>query len=1137
MNRPSVPTTNRSPTGPLTLADGLPGELAAMLPPGNVVVLGGPGSGKTALLEATMHHLQERPGGAARFLTSSRQAAVASTERLLGALDGASGGELACVTWYAFAHGLVTSHADLLDYRGEPRPLSGPEQWALVRSLLTLDQAAIDWGPLAPLVDTRAFTDELAEFVLACERRLVDPEALLERAGSEDRPTWVAVAAFLTLYGEHLALQDSVDQAGLVVQAGDLLEDRPDILAATVAQVRTILVDEAQELDPAQLRLLTLLADGGARAILAGDPAGSIDAFRGATPGALAAWASRLGASVVVLERSRRLGGPGLDAVRRLQAAGPGPSVALTGGGTTTVEAARHPGPAEEAEANARLLRVAHERDGVPYGRMAVLLPSTRRLSGPTRRALERFGVPYRLGAGERQLVAEPIVGNVLDLFRLALDPTRADELLPSLLTSPLGGLDPGELRALRRAALLADRSLADHVRARAVPPPLPEQAPDTAEPPPVGEGAEVPEGTGTGEAAETTKAAGTVADVVGEGAETVEGGAETIESAETDEGAEPPEGEGGGAGPPTRARSALVLDPGLVVRVEGLCDLLERAEGWVAELDADACFWEVWRSAPAFAELILRAEVDPTDADTQRQLDALTAFSRALGLFVDGRPGASMRTYLDVVERADFASDPWLPPAMTRTDAVAVLSVNAAKGQEFDLVVVAGCLEGSLPMTTRPQGLFEAWRLDDDPGPVARANAILDAERRRFTLAASRARDRVVFTASRVDGRGEPSRFLRELGLELPADPPAPDPTPLGSLEAAGALRRVAGDRDRPAAERLAAAATLAAIPGVDPATWWWRRDYTVDPEPIAAEGRLRTSYSRIGTYEDCHLRYFFGSVAGLDDRSSYQMAFGRLMHTVFELAAKGDIANEPEDLKAAYRARFNPAWFPSKAIAYQYWRDGMGMLELWHTSEADAARRALRFEVGFEMEVGGHLVRGRIDRVDPGPEGGIVLLDYKTARNPATDEEAERSLQLAIYYLAALRDHELAALGHPVEMQLVYPARVKHGRFTRVSQHPGPDHATQVEQRLLALLDGAAAESFDPDPHADCRMCAFKPICPMWPQGEEFLAPAHPPAGLDLGGRPTADPGAQGDPTPGREPNGEPPAVRAGGDTGGGG
>src|SRR4030095_5520561 len=222
--------------------------------------------------------------------------------------------------------------------------------------------------------------------------------------------------------------------------------------------------------------------------------------------------------------------------------------------------------------------------------------------------------------------------------------------------------------------------------------------------------------------------------------------------------------------------------------------------------------------TAPAFSDLILRAEADPPAADVSRQLDALTPFSRALSLFVDGRPGASMRTYLDVVERADFASDPWLPPSMTTTDTVAVLAVNAARGQEFDLVVVAGCLEGALPLTARPQGLFEAWRLDGDPRTVARADALLDEERRRFTLAASRARDRVVFTASRVDGRRERSRCLRDLGLDLSTDPPAPDPTPLGSLEASGALRRVAGDRDRSAAERLAAPATPAAHPGAGP-------------------------------------------------------------------------------------------------------------------------------------------------------------------------------------------------------------------------------------------------------------------------------------------------------------------------------
>jgi superfamily I DNA/RNA helicase/RecB family exonuclease len=1064
--------------------------LAARLPDGNLVLLGGPGSGKTALLEASVHHLLAQPGGSVLYLTSSRPAAVAATERLLdglaaGAAAGsgprAAGSSLGCVTWYAFARGLVTGHADLLPYRGEPRLLSGPEQWSQVRALLLEDaggEQPVDWGELVPLIGTRAFTDELAELILACERRLLSPDDLAALAAERRQPAWLPVAAFYRRYLELLALNDSVDQAGLIVQAGDLLEDHPEVLATLVARVGTVLADEAQELDRSQLRLLDLLAGAGARVILAGDPAGTTDEFRGATPGTLPGLAARFGARTILLDRSHRLGGQVLDAIHRLQAAGPERGVVMHGGGTTQVQVAGYPSQADEADAVARQLLLAHQRDGVPYGRMAVLLPSLRRAGGPIRRALERYGVPYRLAAGERQLVAEPIVRHLLDLFRLALDPDRADELLASLLTSPLGGLDPRELRALRRAAVLADRSLPDHVACA------------TAD-----------------------------ADALG------------------------------------------VTEP-IATRVRAFCELLERTRRWVQELEADRCFWEVWRHAPAFAELVDRAARDAglqqgpaagppagaagsarglaleppgalPDPATARQLDALTAFSRALALFVDGRPNATMRTYLDVVERADFASDPWLPPSMARADAVSLLSVNAAKGREFDVVVVAGCVEGALPRTAWPQGLFEAWRLDGDQDPVSHARAILDAERRRFVLAASRARDRVVFTYAKVDGRGEPSRFLaafRPAGDDAGV-PAVPDDAPLGPLEAAGALRRIAGDQARPAAERLAAVATLAAMPAssaaTNPATWWWQRDWTNDPEPIASDGRLRTSYSRIGTYEDCHLRYFYSSVAGLDDRTSYQMAFGKLMHTIFELAAKGEIGGDPASLKAAYRERFDRAWFPTRAVAQQYWRDGMAMLELWHGGEAELARRALAFEVPFEMEVGGHVVRGRIDRVDPAEAGGsggltseaqatasgdpglpggsppvqrgVALLDYKTARTPATEEEARRSLQLAIYYLAALRDPELAALGVPVEMQLVYPAQARQGRFARVRQRPGPDHAAAVERRLLALLDGAAAERFDPNPHADCHFCAFKTICPMWPQGEDFLAPVVPPAGLD--------------------------------------
>src|SRR6266498_1731071 len=291
--QPQRPDRDDDPVA-ITLPDGSPTATAASLPPGNVVVLGGPGSGKTTLLEATMYDLAAGAGGTALFVTSSRQAAVASTARLLARVERAACGALSCVTWHAFARGLLTSHADVLPYRGEPRPLSGPEQWSLVRELLLQDPPVVDWGDLEPLVRTRAFTDELASFVLACQRRLIGPEDLVERATAQRRPAWHLAADFLASYLGHLALADLVDQTGMVVQAGDLLEDHPDLRADTVAQVGTVLVNETQKLDPAQFRLLELLAGDGAQMIIASDPTSSTEAYRSAASGTLPERAARL---------------------------------------------------------------------------------------------------------------------------------------------------------------------------------------------------------------------------------------------------------------------------------------------------------------------------------------------------------------------------------------------------------------------------------------------------------------------------------------------------------------------------------------------------------------------------------------------------------------------------------------------------------------------------------------------------------------------------------------------------------------------------------------------------------------------------------------------------------------------------
>ncbi|WP_188037624.1 PD-(D/E)XK nuclease family protein, partial [Actinotalea sp. JY-7885] len=66
-------------------------------------------------------------------------------------------------------------------------------------------------------------------------------------------------------------------------------------------------------------------------------------------------------------------------------------------------------------------------------------------------------------------------------------------------------------------------------------------------------------------------------------------------------------------------------------------------------------------------------------------------------------------------------------------------------------------------------------------------------------------------------------------------------------------------------------------------------------------------------------------------------------------------------------------------------------------------ASRTPSAVEVDVETPVGGVVLRSRIDAVFPEPDGGVVVVDWKTGRPPADAAgAAARELQLAVYRLA---------------------------------------------------------------------------------------------------------------------------------------
>jgi len=527
------------------------------------------------------------------------------------------------------------------------------------------------------------------------------------------------------------------------------------------------------------------------------------------------------------------------------------------------------------------------------------------------------------------------------------------------------------------------------------------------------------------------------------------------------------------------------------------LRDLLRANE----DAPADALFWLVWERAPYLKELVARARRDLADP-ANRDLDALVAFSRSLGRFVERRRGdATLKEYLKAIGRADFGSDPWLPPERRR-GGVNVLSFHAAKGKEWDVVAVCGCVEGQIPKGRRAQGLFDPYSLDDLSAAERRARN--DAEDRRvFYVATTRARQRCLVTTSPGPTRkGQPSRFVAELVGALPEVEQTADLPPLTFSEAAARARQVLGDPRRSAAERLAALLVVARICALDPSCsaanpseWWWRWDWTEGALPIneqraesdseVPKDKLRTSYSRIGEYQKCGLKYLLGVVLGLDPETSHNMAFGTWIHKIFEEIEQHEIVNE-EQMWARYEELFDDSFFPKQAIARQFRQDGRMMLDRYVRFLEPG--RALLAERKFRVDLDGHVITGRIDRVDK-KGNGVLVSDYKTSRHEMGWNDVKKSLQLAIYYLAAKADPEIAQHGEPVGMQLVYPAKLYRNNKVSVRCQT-PEQAQEVIAELPALLDSVLAEDFRPNPEADCMFCKFKPLCPLWAEGKELPA-----------------------------------------------
>ncbi len=246
---PAAPPPAAGPLGGLDADQRAAAEICS----GPVLIVAGPGSGKTRTLTHRIAHLvadQDVEPGACPAITFTRRAAQEMRDRLADLLPDAAG-RIPVHTFHGLGLTLLQAHAADAGLPVDFRVADEAERIALLQQ----EQS---------LTETRA-RRLLARISTA--RRTSDPDPNL------DGP--------MDAYLRGLRDRGWVDFDDLVILAVDLLESRPDIAAAWRARHPHLSIDEYQDVDARQVRLVRALASTDGSLCAIGDPDQAIYGFRG----------------------------------------------------------------------------------------------------------------------------------------------------------------------------------------------------------------------------------------------------------------------------------------------------------------------------------------------------------------------------------------------------------------------------------------------------------------------------------------------------------------------------------------------------------------------------------------------------------------------------------------------------------------------------------------------------------------------------------------------------------------------------------------------------------------------------------------------------------------------------------------
>lgn len=972
------------------LADLNPEQTAAVIHgEGPLMIVAGAGTGKTTVITRRIAWLIQQ--GKARpeeilALTFTEKAATEMEERVdrllpIGYID------LSISTFHAFCEKVLRAHGMHIGLPQDFKIATDVDSWLLMRR--NLDRFELDY--FRPRGNPTKFLRTMLQHFSRAKDEGVTPEqyavwvedyiaqkgggapeafASLQDEDKFDIQKWQELARAYATYEQLLVEKSMLDFGSLMAYVLRLFIERPNILKEYRDRFAYIVVDEFQDTNSVQYRLVKLLAEPKRNITVVGDDDQAIYKFRGAALANILSFRKDFNdATKVVLTSNYRSGKAILDgAYRLIQQNNPhrlevseGLSKALKShkDGEGFVKHVHCSTIEDEVEMAVREILNLQKTQGASWSDFCLLVRAND-AAEPFIEALDRNGIPYRFVAMSG-LYTQPIILDALAYMRLArlsFDSPAAYRVL----SHPRLGISEADLAELMLYVRRKGVAIIDAMQ-------------------------------------RSTEAIGV----------SIEGRGRMLDIIET------------------------------VTKLRNLAKRVPAAELFVHVIKTTGLLGDV---------------AGLPEVEQQEVFKHLEGFLSRLKRFSNANEDKSLAAFLDEFDAEREAGEGGSLKADDEEgpDVVSIMTIHGAKGLEFRYVFVVNMIEQRFPSVTRSDAL-------PLPPGLVNVTAELDdhvaEERRLFYVAMTRAKEGLYLLSAEDYGgsrKRKVSRFLTELGFNT-------DPVSLGGRDFLNLPEKKGNVRTQ----------VLHAVPE-------------------------RISFSQIAAFTTCPMQYKYAHILKVPSFGRHSLSFGKSMHNALQkfleqlkerqdakqtslFGEASETLSSPvptlKELLDLFDANFIDEWYTSDNEREDYREQGRQSLKVFHAQIVDNTPKVFGLEQGFTLKIGKVLVKGRIDRIDETPDGGLEVIDYKTG-NPKTKLEWDDKRQLVLYALA-------------LEQCLPNPKPIKKLTYyyltnnTTVSFEPTDKDRDKLEQQVLDTMDKIAKSDFAPDPEPmKCKYCDFKDICP---------------------------------------------------------